>query len=125
MAQISDGFGNPVGGGTIRQDVQRANGTAPAGDRAETEIDLTDLLGQLTAACMESAQRLDAQMQGDGWKDSPVVYTIPTMKVTMKVALTSSRERVKGVLWWRTQQGETTQSLSQIELELVAVPRSA
>ena len=122
--QPTDGFGNPIGG-TIRQDLNRANSTAPAGDKAETEIDLSELLGQLTGACMESARRLDAQMRGDAWKDSPVVYTIPTMKVTMKVALTSSRERVKGILWWRTQQGETTQSLSQIELEMVAVPRSA
>jgi len=100
----------------------KANAVSPAGEGAETEVDLTELLMRMTTACVVSAQRLQDQMAQPPWRDSPVVYTIPKMKISMKVALSSTKTQVKGILWWKTQQGTTAESLSQIELEIVAVP---
>ena len=100
----------------------KANAVSPAGEAAETELDLAELLTRMTAACTASAQQLQEQMSKPPWRDSPISYTIPTMKVSMKVALSSTKTQVKGILWWKTQQGTTAESLSQIELEIVAVP---
>jgi hypothetical protein len=126
MAQISDvkdGTGKPVKTGTEMDPQAKANATAPAGEGAETEIDLGDLLARMTRACTASALLLQRDMaETEAWRNSPVIYTIPSMKVSMKVSLTSTREQVKGILWWKTQQGSTSESLSQIELEIVAIP---
>lgn len=100
-----------------------ANAVSPAVDKAEMALALDDILGQLTTACASSAQALQQRMSEEPWASSPVIYTIPSMRVSMKVALTATKENVKGILWWRTQQGETTQSVSQIDLEIVAIPR--
>lgn len=123
----TDGFGNPVStgtGGTVTDKLDMANATSPAVDRAEMELSLDDILRQLTDACTASARQLQRTMAQPEWRDSPVTYTIPSMKVNMKVALTASKQNVKGILWWRTQQGVTSEALSQIEMELVAIPRA-
>jgi len=104
----------------------KANSIAPAGEGAETEINLSELLQMMTSACTASARKLQDDMAQGPWRDSPVIYTIPTMKVSMKVSLTSTKEQVKGILFWKSSQGSTSESLSQIELEIVAIPnRSA
>ena len=102
-----------------------ANAVSPAVDKAEMALGLDDILRQLTSACTSSAAELQKRMSEEPWASSPVVYTIPSMKISMKVALTATKENVKGILWWRTQQGETSQSTSQIDMEIVAVPRSS
>ena len=119
---VKTGAGGSVGTGAEMDPQAKANAVSPAGEGAETEVDLTELLQRMTAACTASAQQLQAQMSQPPWSDSPVVYTIPRMKVAMKVALSSSKTQVKGILWWKTQQGTSAESLSQIELEIVAVP---
>ncbi|MBI1397786.1 MAG: hypothetical protein GC151_17580 [Betaproteobacteria bacterium] len=124
---IQDGSGNPVGtgaGGNVASNLDKANATSPAADRAETELSLDEILKQLTDACTTSARQLQIAMEQPEWRDSPVIYTIPGMKVNVKVGLTATKERVKGILWWRTQQGTTTEALSQIEMDIVAVPRT-
>jgi hypothetical protein len=123
ISDVTDGSGKPVKAGTGLDAQAIANGTPPAGEGAETEIDLGDLLARMTKACTSSALLLQREMaETQAWRDSPVIYTIPSMKVSMKVSLTSTREQVKGILWWKTQQGSSTESLSQIELEIVAIP---
>jgi hypothetical protein len=119
---VKTGAGGSVGTGTEMDAQAKANAVSPAGEGAETEVDLTELLMRMTTACVVSAQRLQDQMAQPPWRDSPVVYTIPKMKISMKVALSSTKTQVKGILWWKTQQGTTAESLSQIELEIVAVP---
>jgi hypothetical protein len=119
---VMTGTGGSVGTGAQADPQAKANAIAPAGEGAETEVNLTELLQRMTAACTASAQKLQADMSQPPWRGSPVVYTIPRMKVAMKVALTSTKTEVKGILWWKTQQGTTAESLSQIELEIVAVP---
>jgi hypothetical protein len=122
---INDGGGQPVSAGGAMDPEARANSIAPPGEGVETEIDLGKLLQMMTSACTASARKLQEEMAQAPWRDSPVIYTIPTMKVSMKVSLTSTREQVKGILWWKTTQGSTAESLSQIELEIVATPNRA
>lgn len=89
----------------------------------ETELQIDDLLNRMTTACVTSAQALDKAMQSDEWT-MPQEYHIPQMKLTLKVAMTISDKKVKG-LFKKTTTGSESQSTSTIELDIVARPRTS
>lgn len=92
--------------------------------QAETEIQISDLLKKMTKACTDSAQELHQAMKPDQWSDAiPYVYTMPRMQMSVKMALSYSESKVKGILFWKTQSGTQADTLSEIKVELVAVPR--
>ncbi len=94
-----------------------------AADQAQSQVQLSALLKGMTVACTDSADQLRQTMQKPEWQAHPMYYTIPKMKVSMKVALSYSQNEVKGILWWRSQEGSKVDSMSNIEMEIVAIPR--
>lgn len=87
----------------------------------ETELQIDDLLNRMTTACVTSAQSLDQSMRSEQWT-MPQEYHIPQMKLSLKVAMTISDKKVKG-LFRKTTTGSESQSTSTIELDIVARPR--
>jgi len=91
---------------------------------AENEIQIGDLLKKMTVACTDSAKQLHQAMSSEQWDESiPHVYTMPKMQVSVKMALSYSESTVKGVLFWKSKTGTEANTLSEIKIELVAVPR--
>ena len=93
---------------------------------AENEIEISDLLKNMTGACTESARLLNRQMaDADKWESEiPCVYTIPKMSLSVRLALSCSKAKVKGI-FTKSSTESSVQALSTIDLEIVAVPRSA
>jgi hypothetical protein len=94
-----------------------------AADQAQSQVRLSELLKGLTVACTDSADQLRQTMQRPEWQAQPMYYAIPKMTVSMKVALSYSQSEIKGILWWRSQEGSNVNSMSNIEMEIVAIPR--
>lgn len=89
-----------------------------ANDIAENLVDVDDLLNKLGTACIRAAGFIDsATSNRPGMR-----YVVPSMKVSVKLSLTSSGSTVKGVLFSKTTEGFSAQTLSQIDIDIVAVP---
>lgn len=106
----------------MEDDEEISNARLPSGDQADTSMEVTELLSSMTMACTNAAHQLREEMRTGIWQDSPVEYVIPSMKVSLKLALSSSGKRVTGVFKRNTEE-QSAESVSQIDLELVAVPR--
>jgi len=92
--------------------------------QAETEIQINELLRKMTRACTDSARELHRAMRPENWEgDMPMVYTMPRMELSLKMALSYSESKVKGILLWKSQDTKAASALSEIKVELVAVPR--
>jgi hypothetical protein len=93
---------------------------------AESEVEISDLLKNMTGACTESARLLSRQMADSSrWEsDIPCVYTIPKMSLSVKLGLSFSKAKVKGIFFSKSTTESSVQALSTINLDIVAVPRS-
>lgn len=91
--------------------------------KPETVFKLDDLFEQLNRSFLQAARSLEREQQGIEWRDSPMVYHMPQMRLSMKLSLTHSDGRVKGV--FTKVRTETEQELaSTISIDVVAVPKS-
>lgn len=89
----------------------------------ENLVGVDDLLRTLAQACMETARHVD-QVSDDPRLDRPVRYVVPSFRVNVKLSFTKTGNEVKGLLFWKRSEGETSEALSEIEMQIVAVPRT-
>lgn len=85
-------------------------------------VDIDTLLQGLVGSLRTAAGTL-ATSFGKDWNE-PYVYRIPRMQISVKLGLTYSKGKTKGLLIWKRTTTEEQSVLSTIDLELVAVPRS-
>jgi len=92
-----------------------------ANDIAENLVEVDKLLDALSAACIGAANRIAGSASAPG---APVGlrYVVPSMKISVKLSLTNSGSTVKGILFSKTTEGFSAQTLSQIDIDIVAVP---
>lgn len=90
---------------------------------SETLVPVDDLLLSLSDACIRTANRIEAVTSssalGGGHR-----YAVPSFKVTVKMSFTKTGDTVKGVLFWKKSEGFESQSLSEISMDIVALPRN-
>ena len=92
--------------------------------KAENVFDVEDVLANFNHAFLKAARDLRATFEQPEWRDSPVIYTMPKMHVSMQVSLSYSKDRLKGVFFSKTTESAENAMVSTIEVDLVAVPRS-
>ncbi|MBX3606622.1 MAG: hypothetical protein KF788_15190 [Piscinibacter sp.] len=90
-----------------------------ANDIAENLVDVDELLNTLSSACIRTASFIDSVTAN---RPGGTRYVVPSMKVSVKLSLTNSSQKVKGVLFSRNTEGFSAQTLSQIDIDIVAVP---
>jgi hypothetical protein len=91
--------------------------------KPETVFDMDQLFVQLNNSFTNAALRLQEEFRRDVWASSPFVYHMPRMELTMRMVLSHSDGRVKGV--FSKESMKTEQELaSEIRIEVVAVPRT-
>jgi hypothetical protein len=95
-----------------------------ASQTPETIFDISDLFTQLNNAFTTAAVNLKETFKADEWKDSPFVYHMPKMHLSMRLVLSHSDGKVKG--FFHKESTETQQEVtSTVEIDVVAVPRTA
>jgi hypothetical protein len=91
--------------------------------KPETIFDIADLFTQLNEAFTTSAVKLRETFAQPEWADSPFVYHMPKMHLSMRLVLSHSDGKVKG--FFNKESTETQQEVtSTVEIDVVAVPRS-
>ena len=91
--------------------------------KPETVFDLADLFTQLNDAFTTAAIGLKKTFEREEWADSPFVYHMPKMHLSMRLVLSHSDGTVKG--FFHKESNETQQELtSTVEIDVVAVPRN-
>jgi hypothetical protein len=92
--------------------------------KPETIFDIADIFTQLNDAFTTAAVQLKKTFDTPDWADSPFVYHMPKMHLSMRLVLSHSDGTVKG--FFNKESSETQQEVtSTVEIDVVAVPRSA
>jgi hypothetical protein len=91
--------------------------------RPETVFDMADILKQLNTAFTTAAVELRKTFDSGDWEDSPFVYHMPKMHISMRMVLSHSDGKVKGWFWNKESKENTRELASTVEIDLVAVPR--
>jgi hypothetical protein len=91
--------------------------------KPETVFDMADIFRQLNAAFTTSAVELRKTFETQDWADSPFVYHMPKMHLSMRMVLSHSDGRVKGWFWNKESKQATEELASTVEIDVVAVPR--
>ena len=91
--------------------------------KPETIFDIADLFTQLNDAFTTAAAELRKTFDNNpDWVDSPFVYHMPKMHLSMRLVLSHSDGKVKG--FFNKESTETQQEItSTVEIDVVAVPR--
>jgi len=91
--------------------------------KPETIFDISDLFTQLNEAFTHAAVELKKTFDTPDWADSPFVYHMPKMQLSMRLVLSHSDGTVKG--FFNKESTESQQEVtSTIDIDVVAVPRS-
>ena len=90
-------------------------------DISDNLVGVDDLLMSLGQACFATARQLDALNDSERLA-CKVRYVVPTFKVSVKLSFTKTGDTVKGVLFWKQTEGASRETLSSIDMEIVAVP---
>ena len=94
-----------------------------AAAKPETIFDIADLFTQLNDAFTTAAVKLQETFKGPAWADSPFVYHMPKMHLSMRLVLSHSDGKVQG--FFHKESTETQQEISStVEIDVVAVPRT-
>lgn len=91
-------------------------------DISENLVGVDELLQALGDACVRSANRIETISNSE--RVSSVRYTVPEFRVKVKLSFTKTGEKVTGILFWKKTEGVSAETLSEIEMNIVAVPRS-
>ena len=89
----------------------------------DSAFDLDLLLSKLTESLRKAAGDLSKSFDEKGWEE-PYVYRIPRMQVSVKLSLSYSQDKVKGILIWKNTTAQEQSLVSTLDLEMVAVPRN-
>jgi hypothetical protein len=71
---------------------------------------------------VRSANRIEA-ISSSG-RVSSLRYTVPEFRVKVRLSFTNTGEKVTGVLFWKRTEGAGSEVPNEIEMNIVAVPRS-
>ena len=93
-------------------------------DISDNLVGVDELLRTLGQACFGAARQIDS-LNDSAALGSKMRYVVPSFKVSVKLSFTNTGGTVKGVLFWKKSEGFSSESLSQIDMEIVAVPREA
>ena len=94
----------------------------PSSTKPETVFDISDLFKQLNQSFTDAALALRKTFTQPEWEDSPFVYHMPKMHLSMRLVLSHSDGTVKG--FFHKESSETEQEVtSTVDIDVVAVPR--
>lgn len=96
-----------------------------ASEITDNLIGVDELLKTLARSCLQAAlevEKVATEIGPDGRNLLPVRYVVPQFTVNVKLSFTRTGSEVKGLLFWKRSEGETAESLSHIEMQIVAVP---
>jgi hypothetical protein len=92
--------------------------------KPETVFDMSALFVEMNRSFTTAALQLREEFKKPEWLDAPYTYHMPRMQLSMKMVLSHTDGKVKGV--FNKDSTEASQELtSTIDVELVAVPRGA
>lgn len=92
-------------------------------DISDNLVGVDELLRTLGQACFGAARQIDS-LNDSAALGSKMRYVVPSFKVSVKL-VHQHRRHGQGVLFWKKSEGFSSESLSQIDMEIVAVPREA
>ena len=92
--------------------------------KPETVFDIENLFTQLNESFTNAAIGLRDTFSKPEWRDSPFVYHMPRMHISMRMVLSHSDGKVKGFFHKESSQDEQ-EIASTVEIDVVAVPRNA
>ena len=87
----------------------------------DSAFDIDLLLGGLTKSLRTAAEELSKSFE-ENWAE-PYIYRIPRMQVSVKLSLSYSQGKIKGILMWKNTTTQEQSLVSTLDLEMVAVPR--
>lgn len=91
--------------------------------KPETVFDMSSLFVEMNRSFTTAALQLREEFKKPEWMDAPYTYHMPRMELTMKMVLSHTDGKVKGV--FSKDSTEASQELtSTVNVELVAVPRT-
>lgn len=90
---------------------------------AENLVGVDDLLRTLAHSCMRAAEHIET-VSTSPLMNPALRYTVPAFRVNVKLSFTKTGDEVKGVLFWKRSEGFSNEALSEIEMNIVAVPRN-
>ena len=93
-----------------------------AAKKPEVIFDLDEFLRSVNGAFVRSAEQLRSAFQTPAWRDSPFIYHMPKMSLSVNVALSFSDGKVKG-FFRKSTTTESQELASTIEIDVVSVPR--
>ena len=93
-----------------------------ASQKPETVFNIDTLFADINESFLTAVDKLQTTFESEKWLDSPYVYHMPKMHLSMRLALSHSDGKVKGVFSRRSTQKEESLT-SLIEVDLVAIPR--
>lgn len=94
-------------------------------EKPETIFNIESLFVDINRAFITAAENLRDEFETDDkWKESPFIYHMPKMHLSMQLALSHSNGKVKGVFKKKTSKNEES-IVSTLEIDVVAVPRHA
>lgn len=88
----------------------------------ESALDVGSLLDELVTSFTEAAGRLQRTMDAKDWNEA-FVYRMPRMSLEIKVSLSYSDKKLKGIFRKSARETESGM-LSTIGIDVVAVPRT-
>lgn len=94
-----------------------------ASPKPETVFDIDTLFTQLNQSFVSAAAQLRKTFDGPDWQDSAYVYHMPKMHISMKLELSYSNGKVKGLFGMGGSENSSSQLVSSIDVDVVAVPR--
>jgi hypothetical protein len=89
----------------------------------ENLVGVDELLRTLATSCLDAAKQVE-QLSNNPLLDRSVRYIVPSFNVSVKLSFTKTGNEVKGILFWKKSEGATTEALSSIDMQIVAVPRT-
>lgn len=90
--------------------------------KPETAFDLEQLFLDINRSFLEAALELRKSFSEPAWADSPFVYHMPKMRLSIRLVLSYSGGSIKGI--FSKEKAEQTQELtSTLDVDIVAVPR--
>lgn len=90
---------------------------------SENLVGVDELLRTLARSCLEAAKEVEL-LSNSPTLDRAVRYIVPSFNVSVKLSFTKTGNEVKGILFWKRSEGSSSESLSSIDMQIVAVPRS-
>jgi len=93
-----------------------------ASQKPETIFDIEKLFTDINQSFLSAARGLQKTLDTPEWSDSPYLYHMPKMHMSMQLVLSHSDGKIKGVFKKSSSQKEESIT-SVIEVDVVAVPR--